>query len=133
MTDAAETTRPPPAATSMRRDLLSAYVASAARIGSWAIISAAVFRLLGPGPFAVMALVRGTIGLLNYTTLGLAPAMVHLLAAGDRARSGEAEIEIGENPVLPALPLAPQGPPTLGYASAPPRPLRHTAESLYAN
>jgi len=64
----------------MRRDIGSAYIASLSRIASWAIVSGIVFRVLGPGPFALLTLVRATIGLLNYLTLGLGPAMIHLLA-----------------------------------------------------
>src|SRR5690349_9087962 len=62
---------------SMRRDLLSAYFATGAKVGSWAVVSAMVFRFLGPGQFALLALIRGTIGLLNYVSLGLAPAIIH--------------------------------------------------------
>jgi O-antigen/teichoic acid export membrane protein len=63
----------------MRRDLLSAYAASGARVLSWLIVSAVVFRA-HPFQFAMLALIRGTLTLLNYTTLGLAPAMIRLLA-----------------------------------------------------
>ena len=61
---------------SMRRDLASAYLAAGARVGSWAIVSALVYRYIGSAEFAMLALIRGTIGLLNYTSLGLAPAMI---------------------------------------------------------
>lgn len=64
---------------SLRSDLTTAYAAAGARIASWAVVSALVYRLLGPDHFAVLALVRGTLGILNYTTLGLAPALVHHL------------------------------------------------------
>jgi O-antigen/teichoic acid export membrane protein len=64
----------------MRRDVISAYVASAAKIGSWVIVSGMVYRRLGDAEFAMLALVRGTIGILNYTTLGLSPAMIRLVA-----------------------------------------------------
>src|SRR5215469_15444315 len=64
----------------MRRDLASAYLAAASRIGSWVVVSGLVYRLLGRDEFAMLALVRGTIGLLNYTSLGLAPALIHRAA-----------------------------------------------------
>lgn len=64
-------------ASAMRRDIASAYLASGARILSWVIVSGLVYRLLGPNEFAMLALVRGTIGLLNYTSFGLAPALIH--------------------------------------------------------
>jgi O-antigen/teichoic acid export membrane protein len=65
---------------SMRRDVVSAYVASAAKIGSWAIVSAMVYRDLSPTAFGVLALVRGTIGLLSYASVGLGPALMRLIA-----------------------------------------------------
>jgi O-antigen/teichoic acid export membrane protein len=74
----------PPAAT-MRRDLISAYLASATRFGSSVIVSALVFRFVGAAEFAMLALVRGTIGLLNYTSLGLAPALIHRAADAAQA------------------------------------------------
>lgn len=66
----------------MRADVTAAYVASAARIGAWAVVSAAVYRLAGPADFGMLALIRGTIGLLNYTAVGLTPALIRLLAEG---------------------------------------------------
>jgi O-antigen/teichoic acid export membrane protein len=70
---------------SMRRDLATAYLASATRFGSSVIVSALVFRFVGRAEFAMLALVRGTIGLLNYTSLGLAPALIHRAADATRA------------------------------------------------
>src|SRR5258706_5445789 len=64
----------------MRRDILSAYAASGARVMSWVIVSALVYRR-SPPAFAVLALVRGTIGVLNYAALGLLPAMIRMFAA----------------------------------------------------
>src|SRR5262245_19718990 len=75
----------------MRRDLASAYFAMAMKIASWVVVSAVVFRYIGADAFAVLALIRGTIGLLNYTSLGLGPAMVRLLA---EAGAGETTTEI---------------------------------------
>jgi O-antigen/teichoic acid export membrane protein len=69
----------------MRRDLLSAYAASGARVLSWVAVSALLFRA-DPLAFAMLALIRGAVGLLNYTTLGLAPAMVRSLAQAREAR-----------------------------------------------
>jgi len=60
----------------MQRDLLSAYVLTGARVASWIIITALVFRLLGREAFALLALLRATVGLLNYTSLGLAAAVI---------------------------------------------------------
>ena len=86
----------------MRRDVLSAYAASGAKVLSWVIVSAVVFRA-GEVYFAILALIRGTLGLLNYTTVGLAPALIRLLAEA-RARP------------LPVLDLDESGSGTLSYA-----------------
>lgn len=108
----------------MRRDIGSAYVASLSRIASSVIVSAIVFRVLGPGPFALLALVRATIGLLNYLTLGLGPAMVHYLAAeGQPNASAHA---------LRAVAAGPEDVPTLDYATIKPDEPKGI-KSLYAN
>jgi len=78
-----------PHPTGMRRDLASAYLAAGTRIGSWVIVSGLVYRLLGRDEFAMLALVRGTIGLLNYTSLGLAPALIHRAAKSIQASSDD--------------------------------------------
>lgn len=44
------------------------------------VVSAIVYRVLGPDAFALLMMVRTTIGLLNYTALGVGPAMVRLAA-----------------------------------------------------
>ena len=51
----------------MRRDLVWAYVASGSKIASWAIVSAIVYRKAGKLEFGMLSMVRGTIGILNYT------------------------------------------------------------------
>ena len=81
---------------STRRDLISAYVATAMRIGSWAVVAAVVMRRFGTDEFALLALVRGTLSILNYGTLGLGPAMIHHLA-----RRGAGEPPRRAVPVLP--------------------------------
>lgn len=123
----------------MRRDILSAYAASGAKVLSWVIVSAIVFRA-DAVQYAILALIRGTIGLLNYTSLGLAPAVVRLVT------------EVRHKP-LPLEPVRAPDPgedepvagdvargeqPTLGYAR--PRPRVQKAEvafdpirAVYAN
>jgi O-antigen/teichoic acid export membrane protein len=64
----------------MRRDLATAYLAAAAKVGSWAVVFALAYRLLTPGEVAILVLARSTLGLLNYASFGLAPAMVRGLA-----------------------------------------------------
>src|SRR5438067_1245366 len=79
----------------MRRDILSAYLASGARVLSWVIVSALVYRA-STEAFAMLALVRGTIGILNYAALGLLPAMIRAFAAAPPAPA----------PVMPVAPLS---------------------------
>lgn len=85
---------------SMQRDIVSAYVASAAKVGSWLIVSAMVFRRLGADAFAMLALVRATLGILNYTSLGLAPGMI-ALSAGARRESQAGRSVASASRVLP--------------------------------
>src|SRR4051812_27903870 len=95
----------PASASSMRRDLLSAYAASAARVLSWVAVSALLFRV-DPLQFAMLALIRGTVGLLNYTSLGLAPAMVRALAeARHERRDSSADVAaiVGDTAAMPVL------------------------------
>ena len=67
----------------MRRDILSAYAASISRVMSWVIVSAIVYRRSHEA-FAMLALVRGTIGILNYASLGLMPAMIRALVTAQQ-------------------------------------------------
>ena len=69
----------------MQRDVTSAYIATASKILSWVIVLGLVYRFIDAADFAMLALVRATIGILNYTTLGLSPAMIRMLAEA-RAR-----------------------------------------------
>lgn len=82
---------------SMRRDVAAAYLASATRLFSSVIISALVFRFVGVAEFAMLALVRGTIGLLNYTSLGLSPALIHHGADDARRPLASIGTETDEN------------------------------------
>ncbi len=81
----------------MHRDVTAAYVSAAARIGAWAVVSAIVYRLAGPAHFATLALIRGTIGILNYTSVGLAPALIRVLAE----RSGTKSLDVPDHPTAP--------------------------------
>jgi O-antigen/teichoic acid export membrane protein len=75
---------------SLRRDIISAYLASGAKIASWVIVSAIVFRKGGIAEFGMLALIRATIGLLQYASLGLGPAMVKLGAEAEAPSVGAA-------------------------------------------
>jgi len=106
----------------IRRDIASAYLAAGARVASWIVVSAFVYRRSGPGAFAMLALVRGTLGLLNYATVGLAPAMIHFLPKRSR----------------PSEQLAPPlvdgaDPPPIDYAPAEATALRESPDALYCN
>jgi O-antigen/teichoic acid export membrane protein len=76
----------------MRRDIASAYIAAATKIGSWIIVSALVYRWSGAAAFAMVSLVRATLSILNYSTLGLSPAIMNLLAESRRAEGTRAQL-----------------------------------------
>src|SRR5437868_9223994 len=99
----------------MRRDIASAYLVTASRIGAWAVISGIAYRQLGPEPFALLTLVRATVGLLNYTSLGLGPALVRLLNE-PQPPFAQPVIPLQESPAISEEPAAA---PTLQYANAP--------------
>ena len=56
------------------------YAAAAARVGSWFIVAGLVYRRGGADELAILMLLRGTVGLLSYTSLGLTPALVQILS-----------------------------------------------------
>lgn len=102
-----------PTPPSMRRDLVSAYVASGAKVASWAIVSAMAFRGWGEETLAILALGRSTLGVLNYTTLGLAPAMIYAIAnvrpkkVEPFALPGASDVGAGTNSISYASPQPP--------------------------
>jgi O-antigen/teichoic acid export membrane protein len=109
--------------TNIRRDIASAYVAAGTRVVSWIAVSALVYRTGGPAAFAMLALVRATLGLLNYATVGLAPAMIHFLPARKWAeRNVLTPLVEGADP--PAIDYAPAGE-VFRHASGP--------DALYCN
>jgi O-antigen/teichoic acid export membrane protein len=75
-------------------ELFAAYLAAGARVASWVIVSAVVFRW-AVADYAMLGVVRYTIAILNYTSLGLAPAMIRLLAEA-RSKTIGKEGEIAE-------------------------------------
>lgn len=85
------------APSTMRRDIASAYLAAATKIGSWVIVSAIIYRGAGPITFGLVSLARATLSVLNYTTLGLAPAMMTLLAAAQRAEASRTSFPTAGN------------------------------------
>ena len=99
----------------MRRDVISAYAASFARMASWVIVSAIVYRNMGKGAFALLSFVRGTIGILNYASVALAPAMIRLLA---EARAPKAVISVSQDER------------SIDYAT-PPRPAVYPVQEIY--
>jgi O-antigen/teichoic acid export membrane protein len=82
------------AASSMRRDIASAYAVTGARVGSWVVVSAVVYRQLGSEAFGLLTLVRATVGILAYTSLGLGPAMVKMLASATHSNAGARDIPV---------------------------------------
>lgn len=91
----------------MGRDILSAYVATGARLLSWAVVSALVYRNMGATAFAALSLARALVGVLNYVSFGMGPALIHRLA-------------LEQSRAVPALPVQPdlrENDKTLSYAS----------------
>ena len=127
-----------PARGTMRRDIATAYLVTAARIGGWLVISATVYRRLGRPAFALLTLVRSTVGLLGNTSLGLAPAMISELAKVARTPSGSVPHPRAAMAVEADLPLVvlPQLEPDEEVASVPPLsspPQHSTAAGIYSN
>lgn len=60
-------------------ELLSSYGAAGTRVLCWAVVSGLLYRFAGRDAFATFALIRATLGILNYITLGLAPALLFQL------------------------------------------------------
>jgi O-antigen/teichoic acid export membrane protein len=88
----------------MRRDVITAYGLTVCRVLAWLIVSAVVYRRYPPEYFAALSLLRWTIGLLAYTSVGLGPAMVHALArarhASKTANTDQVRIVRGSGTVL---------------------------------
>ena len=70
------------------RDIFWAYALSGARVASWIIVYGTLYRRVGAEPAALLALVRWTLGLLNYASAGLAPAILHYAAKSQGEGSG---------------------------------------------
>jgi O-antigen/teichoic acid export membrane protein len=62
------------------RDILWAYAVSAMRVASWVVVCGTLYRRQGPEAFALLTTVRWTLGLLNYASAGLGPAILHYAA-----------------------------------------------------
>jgi O-antigen/teichoic acid export membrane protein len=63
----------------LRADLLSAYFVSVTKVASWAVAAGLVYRNFGKETFAAFALARSLITIVNYTSFGVAPALMILL------------------------------------------------------
>lgn len=65
----------------MRTDLVAAFAASGAKALAYAVISSMLLAGGAHAPdFAMFTLIRSTLGLLNYATLGIAPAFIRQLS-----------------------------------------------------
>jgi O-antigen/teichoic acid export membrane protein len=87
-------------APSLRRDIISAYFVTAARMLAWILVTAAVFRVAGKSAFALLAIIQSTVGILEYAAIGLSPAIIRLTAEAmrdDRTR-GLPIIDYGSTP-----------------------------------
>ena len=89
---------------SLRRDIASAYLVTAARVAAWIIVTAAVFRVAGKTAFALLAIVQSTVGILEYAAIGLSPAIIRLTAEALRDSHAEAGTPLSSPPqYLPAV------------------------------
>ncbi len=78
----------------MRTDIVAAFAASGAKALAYAVISSMLLAGGAHAPdFAMFTLVRSTLGLLNYATLGIAPALIRQLSRSFalNSRPGSAE------------------------------------------
>jgi O-antigen/teichoic acid export membrane protein len=64
----------------LRRDIISAYVVTIARVLAWIIVTAIVYRVAGRTAFALLGLVQSTVGILEYAAIGLSPAIISMTA-----------------------------------------------------
>jgi O-antigen/teichoic acid export membrane protein len=115
VTGAAETLEGPNAADllppgSARNQLFAAYAAAGAKVVAWVVAAAVVYRMMGPGPFALFMLLRGTVALLNHTTFGLGPAVLHFVLRAP-ANNPALAAEVVDHQLSHA-----SAPPTLAYA-----------------
>ena len=62
------------------RDILWACAVSAMRVASWVVVCGTLYRRQGAEAFALLTTVRWTLGLLNYASAGLGPAILHYAA-----------------------------------------------------
>ncbi len=97
---------------SIRRDIASAYVVTAARVLGWVVVSGVIFRNYGAVALGLITLIRATIGILSYTSLGLGPALVRKFAEISGAQVTERELVAEAMEIDRATP-----PPVLDYAS----------------
>jgi len=108
---------PPTQVGSLRLDVVSGYALAFSRVVAWAGVSAFVYRHMGADEFGLLAMLRGTIALLSYTSLGIGPAMVHALALARRAVPATPLSPADAKTPPAATPTDPASPPTLDYAA----------------
>ncbi|MDP9172427.1 MAG: MATE family efflux transporter [Planctomycetota bacterium] len=65
---------------SLKRDIVSAYLVTAARMLAWITVTATVYRVAGKLAFALLGIVESTVGILEYAAIGLSPAIIRLTA-----------------------------------------------------
>jgi O-antigen/teichoic acid export membrane protein len=89
----------------MRRDIISAYVVTIARVFAWIVVTATVFRMAGQPAFALLAVVQSTVGILEYAAIGLSPAIIRLTAEAMRnlAAAGTQITTLHRTPAVQAV------------------------------
>ncbi len=89
----------------MRRDIVSAYLVTVSRVAAWYVVIAAVFRTAGSPAFAVLALVQSTVGLLEYTAVGLGPAIIRMTAEALRLETAHRQVTVAMESSADAMSL----------------------------
>jgi O-antigen/teichoic acid export membrane protein len=77
-----------PTATGLRRDIVSAYLVTAARLLAWLVVTKSVFSVAGKPAFALLTIIQSTVGILEYAAIGLSPAIIRMTAEAIRADRG---------------------------------------------
>jgi O-antigen/teichoic acid export membrane protein len=109
--------------TGLRRDIVSAYLVTIARVAAWIVVTATVFRVAHEPAFALLAVIQSTVGILEYAAIGLSPAIIRMTAEAiraDRANGRQASSSNGDTL------------PTISYDSPPPT-RTPAVQTVYAN
>ncbi|MGA3067337.1 MAG: oligosaccharide flippase family protein [Tepidisphaeraceae bacterium] len=86
-------------ASTLRRDIVSAYVVTLARVLAWIVVTAIVYRVAGKTAFALLGLVQSTVGILEYAAIGLSPAIIRMTAEAIQTSAATGSLPIHGEPL----------------------------------